>query len=288
MNIPDTVLTHGGKFHADDVFSAALLRMLRPDVAIRRVFEVPDGFDGLVFDIGRGKYDHHQENAEIRENGVPYAAFGLLWRDLGEQLLQHGCSPEDAAAEASHFDEHFIQPLDADDNTGCGNQLAGVISSFNPAWDANRPLDECFAEAVDFAGVILRKKIESIFSAHRAEALVRAALAEAREHIVVLPRFAPWKAVLVPSDAEFVVYPSQRGGFNAQTIPQSMDDETAKCAFPEQWAGKENTELQSLSGLGTLRFCHKGRFLVAAGTQKDAIEACRIAMRTADHRQEGA
>ena len=284
MEIPDIALTHGGKFHADDVFSAALLRMMRPDVVIRRVFEVPENFAGLAFDIGRGAFDHHQEGAEIRENGVPYAAFGLLWRELGEQLLRRGCRPADAAAEAARFGEHFIQPLDEDDNTGCGNQLAGVVGAFNPAWDSDRSPDDCFAEAVAFAGVVLQKKIDLIFSAHRAETLVKAALAEAREHIVVLPRFAPWKAVLVPSDAEFVVYPSQRGGFNAQTVPQSVDGEDAKCAFPAEWAGKENGELQRLSGVATLRFCHKGRFLVAAGTREDAAEACRIAMRAAEHR----
>ena len=281
MKISDTVLTHGGKFHADDVFSAALLRILKPGVLVRRVFEVPEDFDGLVFDIGRGTYDHHQQGAEIRPNGVPYAAFGLLWRDLGKELLLRGCRPEDAAAEAERFDEHFIQPLDADDNTGCGNQLAGVIGAFNPAWDSDLAPDDCFEQAVGFAVIILRKKIDAIFSAHRAETLVKSALAEARGRIVVLPRFAPWKAVLVPSDAEFVVYPSQRGGFNAQTVPQDMDGETAKCDFPEAWAGKENGELRAISGLATLRFCHKGRFLVAAGTREDAAEACRIAMRVA-------
>ncbi len=281
LELSNVALTHGGKFHADDVFSAALLKLVRPDITIRRVFEVPEDFGGLVFDIGRGKFDHHQENAEVRENGVPYAAFGLLWRELGTRVLLPGCGPEDAAAEAARFDERFIQPLDADDNTGCGNQLAGAVGSFNPAWDSDRSPDDCFAEAVDFADVVLRKQIKGIFSAHRARFLVEAALAEERDRVVVLPRFAPWKAVLVPSDAEFVVYPSRRGGFDAQVVPQSLDGEAAKCDFPPEWAGKEDGELQKISGLKTLRFCHKGRFLVAAGTREDAVEACRLAMRSA-------
>lgn len=283
MEISNVALTHGGKFHADDVFSAALLNLVQPGITIRRVFEVPEDFDGLVFDIGRGKFDHHQTNAEIRENGVPYAAFGLLWRELGTQVLQPGCGPEDAPAEASRFDEHFIQPLDADDNTGCGNQLAGVIAAFNPVWDSDRSPDECFTEAVAFAGTILRKKIEGIFSTHRAKSLVTNALATEKDRIVVLPHFAPWKGILVPSDAMFVVYPSRRGGFDAQVIPESLDSDMAKCDFPQEWAGKENAELQKISGLKTLRFCHKGRFLVSAGTQEDTIAACRLAMRAAEN-----
>ncbi len=77
--------THGGKFHADDVFSAALLLYLNPEIVITRGNRVPENFAGIVFDIGRGRYDHHQKDSRVRENGVPYAAFGLLWEELGEQ-----------------------------------------------------------------------------------------------------------------------------------------------------------------------------------------------------------
>ena len=41
--------THGGKFHADDVFSAALLTLLFPNIQIERGFTVPENFDGIVF-----------------------------------------------------------------------------------------------------------------------------------------------------------------------------------------------------------------------------------------------
>ncbi len=42
---------------------------------------------GIVFDIGRGAYDHHQKDSRVRENGIPYAAFGLLWEELGTEIL---------------------------------------------------------------------------------------------------------------------------------------------------------------------------------------------------------
>ena len=71
MEKPRLALTHAGHFHADDVFSAALLREIWPDLEIRRVFEVPDGFDGLAFDIGGGPFDHHGPDRQCRENGLP-------------------------------------------------------------------------------------------------------------------------------------------------------------------------------------------------------------------------
>lgn len=268
-HLPDEAITHAGKFHADDVFSAALLRLLRPGIRIRRVLRIPDGYSGLAFDIGWGPFDHHQKGAPVRDNGTPYAAFGLLWRALGASLLG-----EDGAR---RFDERFVQPLDLDDNTGCGNLLADAIGAFNPDWDSLEDPDACFEEAVSAAGLLLRKRIEAMRAAQRGFALVREALAAARDGIVHLERFAPWKPVLVPSDAEFLIYPSQRGGFNAQAVPIDEEGGPAKCPFPASWAGKEASELQRLSGIGTLSFCHNGRFLIAAGTREDAERACRAA-----------
>ncbi|HEX2985476.1 MAG TPA: MYG1 family protein [Caproiciproducens sp.] len=280
QEVQDIALTHSGKFHADDVFSAALLKMCNPDLKIVRKFEVPPDFTGIVFDIGRGRFDHHQENAEVRENGVPYAAFGLLWREFGESLLVgKGCPEEEAVKEAARFDEGFVQPIDDDDNTGCGNQLAGVIGSFNPNWDSEEPADECFEKAVCFAQVILNRKLEGIVSVQRARSLVEASLAEATDNIVILPRFAPWKMVLIPSAAEFVIYPSQRGGYSAQVIPIDFNTREVKCGFPEEWAGRPKEELQEMTGIETLTFCHKGCFIISADELEDTIKACELARR---------
>ena len=97
--IPNQAVTHAGRFHADDVFSTALLRILNPQIQVQRVPQLPEGFAGLAFDIGWGEFDHHQQGAPVRENGVPYAAFGLLWRRFGLQLLEAG--------EARRFDEQL-------------------------------------------------------------------------------------------------------------------------------------------------------------------------------------
>jgi len=278
IKINNNAMTHGGKFHADDVFSAALLRIVNPDIKIIRAFDVPEGFDGIVFDMGGGKFDHHQRDAEVRENGVPYAAFGLLWREFGESVLCAAlCPPEKAAKEASRFDETFIEPLDADDNLNTGSQLAGVIGAFNPSWDSAESPDQRFFEALNFATIILNRKIDGIISVQRARDFVEGALFKSKDGIVVLPKFAPWKMVLSKSDAEFVVYPSQRGGFAAQAIPEDTDHKELKCSFPQDWAGKPEDELKRISGVDTLNFCHKGRFLITAGSLNDAVKACKLA-----------
>ena len=285
-SLPPCAVTHAGKFHADDVFSGALLHILRPGIGITRVFQVPDGFDGLAFDVGWGSFDHHQKGAPVRENGVPYAAFGLLWRAFGAQLLMRGCSAEDAAREAAHFDEIFVQPLDLDDNTGCGSDVASVIGSFNPTWDSSLSADEQYFKAVAFAEVILRNKLEEIWAVCRASGIVREALKQMENRVVVLDRYCPWKGVLAHSEAQFVVYPSQRGGFGAQVVPSGADGEP-EIDFPAAWAGKSAEELQKLTGLASIRFCHNGRFLVTCDELNDAVAACRLAQRAGEKKQKG-
>lgn len=169
MEKPSLALTHAGHFHADDVFSAALLRTVWPDLAIRRVFELPAGFDGLAFDIGEGQFDHHGPARKLRENGMPYAAFGLLWRELGPQLV--------GPVQAQWLDEHFIQPLDKDDNLGTGDSLADAIAGFNPVWDAPADQNRCFWRAEAFAAQVLHNRLEGARAAERAKALVEKALA---------------------------------------------------------------------------------------------------------------
>lgn len=112
---------------------------------------MPDDFTGIVFDIGRGEFDHHQKDSRIRENGVPYAAFGLLWEAVGADILG-----EELAVK---FDESFVQPLDNNDNTGEKNELATLIGNFNPSWDYEGGSDEAFFQAVSVAGMILENKI---------------------------------------------------------------------------------------------------------------------------------
>lgn len=263
----DKVLTHGGKFHSDDVFGAALLRIVQPDVSIHRVFAVPEDFDGLAFDIGHGAFDHHQPDARVRENGEKYAAFGLLWEVLGAQLL----GEEDAAS----FDAHFIQPLDRSDNTGEPHPLADAVDAFNPTWDSDDDRDEAFFRAVDFAQGILEREFARIRARQRADELVRADLAASDGVVVVLSQYAPWTHVLIQSEALFAVYPSIRGGYNAQVIPISAEDRTARMDFPAEWAGKVDAELKQISGISDLRFCHVGRFLIASETLEGAVAACR-------------
>lgn len=273
--------THGGKFHADDVFSAALLLYLNPEIQISRGNQVPEDFDGIVFDIGRGAYDHHQKDSRIRENGVPYAAFGLLWEALGAEILGEEL--------ALPFDETFVQPLDNNDNTGEKNELASLIGNFNPAWDAEGGTDEAFFQAVSVAGMILENKFERCRGNERADRRVEEILAEQERaikageipaenrQILILPEFVPCQKHLSETEIAFVIFPSNRGGYCIQ--PQKREYSlNYKCSFPSAWLGLENEELEAASGIAGAVFCHKGGFLMTTETLEEAVQAAKISL----------
>ena len=246
-------ITHGGLFHADDVFSSALLKYIIPEIEISRVFKAPEnyGSDTIVFDIGDGPFDHHQQEKEYRENGIPYASFGLLWREFGILLF-----PEE---QVEKFDRDFVCPIDKADNTGCGDSLSRVISSFNPNWDMKD--DTAFDKAVSFALEILKREFSRIEASLRAEKEVKEALNKMEANVVVLTRFVPWQNVLVPTDALYVVYPSLRGGYNIQCVPAPGGG--SKKPLPGAWL--ENKP----EGVG---FVHTGLFLASVDKLDRAIE----------------
>lgn len=276
-----SAFTHSGKFHADDVFSAALLLYLNPEITITRGNQVPENYEGLVFDIGRGQYDHHQKNSRIRDNGVPYAAFGLLWEKLGPEILGEEL--------ALKFDESFVQPLDINDNTGEKNELATLIGNFNPGWDSKSSNDEAFFQAVSVAGMILENKFERYLGNERADRRVEEVLTEhaaslasgdtpaENTNILILPEFIPCQKRLSETNIAFVIFPSNRGGYCIQ--PQKKEySMNYKCSFPVEWLGLENEELVVATGLKSAGFCHKGGFLMTTGELADAVQVCRISM----------
>ena len=85
-------VTHNGTMHADEVFATAFLDLYRGNIKVIRVSEVQTDKlqpDTIVYDIGRGKFDHHGQDAEVRENGIKYSSFGLLFREFGKDFLNN-------------------------------------------------------------------------------------------------------------------------------------------------------------------------------------------------------
>lgn len=279
--------THGGIFHSDDVFSAALIKLYNSDVKIVRINEIfqdiSDNF--LVFDIGGGAYDHHQDTSEIRPNNVPYAAFGLLWRDLGSEFVD--------TEFVELFDKEFVQMIDNTDNTGISNPVSSLINGFLGEWSEESNLDERFVEAVEFAKGILQRKFKHYNALKEASNYVKSVIkygVQERDDfngILLLDAKLPWVETVVSYNLnledkskmiKFVVFPGDRNPWNAQVVPKGLETTEALVDFPKSWGSLRNTELQKESGLKSAVFCHKALFLFCANDLSDAVRACEIAI----------
>lgn len=278
--------THSGAFHADDVCSTWLVKKLWPDIEIRRVPKIPTEMskDELAFDIGFGHFDHHQADRAMRNNEIPFAAFGLLWMEFGLELLG-------GDTEAFNiFDRTYVLPVDAYDNgVVCGGngpalQFSVAVATFNANWDDDAASQDAnFAQAVEWASAFLDKALASALSTSRAKHLVEQAIANSDGEVLILPRFVPWQMWLSVSEQSkaksmmFAVFPSNRGGFVAQGIPKIPGQRGNRLDFPVEWRGKSPDELKALTGLN-LTFCHMAGFILGSETEADAIAAAKLAI----------
>jgi len=144
-------LTHPATFHADDVLSTCLLRLINPNIKIIRSNMIPTEFCGIAYDIGLGDYDHHQSDAKVRDNDIKYAAFGLLWKDLSAFFMDD----EHAAV----FDAAFVSEIDRCDNGSDTNLLSSSIELFNPTWNSTSNADQLFENTVKIFTPVLKAMI---------------------------------------------------------------------------------------------------------------------------------
>ena len=287
-----TAITHGGTFHADEIMATVILEKVFGDIIVCRTFRVPEDLkeDVIVYDIGFGAFDHHQKGGNgARENGVPYAACGLIWKEFGPQIVVNTCNPE---LVWNLIDRDLIQGIDAGDNGAMPKtdypaqamSFSAVISGFNPNWDSNEDPDEAFAKAVELAEVVFDNTLASTIAKAKAEQIVEEAIEKAEEHIMVLNQFVPWQEYIFSStspkadEIQFVVFPSNRGGYNWQCVPDGLGSFGQRKSVPEEWKGLRDDDIQKVTGIDTATFCHPAGFIGGAETFADAYALAKKAV----------
>jgi uncharacterized UPF0160 family protein len=289
------LVTHAGVFHADEVVATVILKKILGDVTVCRTFKVPTGAisdNVIIYDIGGGKYDHHQKGGNgLRDNGVPYAATGLIWQAYGLKLLanNNSCNPE---LVWNYIDREIIQGIDAVDNGKMPRvnypthslSFTQIISAFNPNWDSEEDTDIAFARAVEFAECVFDRFWAKAESKAKAKSIVETAIEQAVDHIMVLEKFVPWEGAVFSSENSkaatiyFAVFPSNRGGYNWKCVPDLLGSFGQRCTVPTAWWGLQGIELQKLTGVKTATFCHPAGFIGGAETLEDTIKMARIAI----------
>ena len=285
-------ITHNGTFHCDEVFSTILFSKLLDKVIVCRTSNLEKINDKqYIYDIGGGELDHHQfgGNGE-RSNGVKYSSCGLVWKKFGKEIIKK--YTDNSINEIwEMLDKNLIQSIDAGDNGQVPDidvsyklvQIASIIAEFNPNWDEDIETDIKFEEALKLAEIVFDNSLKSSISKIKAKGKVEFAIDNAKDGIMTLEKFLPWKEVLLESNSvkakliNFVIFPSNRGGYNIYTVPKKLGSFESRKLFPKEWAGLKDKELQKVTTVKTARFCHNKCFICAVDTKEDALKLATMA-----------
>ncbi|MEY4440782.1 MAG: hypothetical protein RLY49_408 [Candidatus Parcubacteria bacterium] len=286
------IVTHNDRFHADDVCAMATLRICFGD-KITEIIRTRDESiiqtADIVFDVGHvynpetNRFDHHQtEGAGKRENGIPYAAFGLVWKKFGEEI----CGSKEVAYS---IDKKMVQMVDASDNgmfpyTYTQEDLREYVldticHSFGSTWKEKDNYDGGFFQMVDMVEKILRREIKVAQDKAEAIPFIEKTYQESLDkQIIVFDEYYPWGDTLKKySDIYFVVSPTkEKDQWRILTIQDQQLKN--KKSLPASWGGLKGEELEKVTGIKGSRFCHKALFMAVADTKEVAIKLAKIAL----------
>ena len=283
------IVTHDSRFHTDDVFAVATLLLAIGDAEVVRSRdpEVQATADylvdvGLKYDPRKHFFDHHQiEGAGMRGNGIPYASFGLVWKEYGEAL-------SGGKKEAQIIDERLVQAIDANDN-GVATEvdkfeniikysIGDFLGSFIEHKDPEH-LYEVFMKVVDIAKGLLTREINRAKKIVGDEAKLGSYYDASRDKrlIILEEDLAGWKDFLIQKhEVLYVVHPRPDGKWTVSTMQDKMY--SSRKSLPSLWGGLNDGELQKVTGVSDALFCHRTLFMATAKSKEGAAALAEKAL----------
>jgi uncharacterized UPF0160 family protein len=311
------IATHGGKFHADDAWAVAVLKVLFPDADIVRTREAAriEAADfaidvGGVWDPATGRFDHHQKEFDgARASGVPYASAGLVWKEFGarcvavlaEKHTGQQIADDTAQQIAYAIDADVVQYLDLSDvgvaRSAPGSYgLSATVSGFNPGWLDEQRLGygeaveafrmSQFMRALEFLTDIMANAVRYRVGAILAVSQVRAAEVLEEGRVLFLKNAAlPWSSVVrkeMPKVLFVISFSITENRYILHTVPVDAESFDARADLPASWAGLREVDLAAVTGVPDAVFCHTGRFIAAARSYDGIRTMARQALAAAE------
>ena len=300
---PGELVTHDGKFHADEVLSTAVLQDLFPGTPLirtrdadltrpqagRLVYDV-----GGIFDPDLWMFDHHQNDAPRREGGASFSSFGMIWQSFGREWLIRCANVPSSDVEPVwlKIDRTMVSLIDACDTGETPVSDAGVfrnmtlpilIEDMNPVFDNRDPAAEraAFDAAVFMSRGVLLSKSAIVSASLRADVIVRSAIiSSGASPILELPMGMPYERSIKAMKADhilFVVVP-RANEWTISTVRDSPGSFDNRRDLPAEWAGLTDGDLEVATGVAGASFCHKGLFFATAATRDAILEMAKIAI----------
>jgi len=290
------LVTHNGNFHVDDLFATAALSILNNgNVKIIRtrdkeliskgdyVYDVSG-----IYDSNLGRFDHHQKGgAGLRENGVPYASFGLVWGAYGEQI----CKSKEVA---NRIDCKVVQPIDSVDNGVVISKpifqdifpyaVDAIFLSEIPTWkENNNKIDKIFEIQVKKAITLLKREIKIAKDDLEGELNIMEVYKNTLDKRIIIldknyPRYLYQTTLSRLSEPIYLIYPSGHSSiWKIEAVKKSPETMESRKPMPENWRGilDDEKKLREVSGIEDIIFCHQNGFLAETISKEGAIELAK-------------
>lgn len=286
------IAVHNRDFHADEVFAVSILRLIYPKVKVirtrdeKKLKEVDARIDvGKKYNFKTNDFDHHQKGgAGKRDNGIPYASAGLIWKHFGKNLV----SSDEVF---NYIDEKIIQYIDADDegiNTYIIKKLApytvaDFIKGLNPSGLNQKDglFDEYFEEVVIIIAKLLKREIKVAEELIKAGKIIKEEIKKSNGEYLLLNNYIPWKkAVIEESNIKYVVsHDPIENHWSIRAVPLSLNTFENRKDLPKAWAGLAEGDLQKVTGVKDAKFCHNKLFTARAKSKEGAIKLVELALK---------
>ena len=292
------IVTHNAKFHTDDVFAVAALFLLlgRENCEVIRTRDEKIIAAGdYVVDVGhsydptKNRFDHHQpEGAGARENGIPYASFGLIWKKFGEKLCGSGLIAE-------NLDNYLVQQVDAIDNGFdlFSSSVSGLypfdvnslVNQYRLTWKEKGNWDEQFMLCVDWAASVLKRTIKMAEDVEEGKKIVLESYERSGDKrlVVLEEKYDLGRELVTGVLSGFeeplyaVLYRSDSDNWQIVAVRKGETFESRK-PLPEAWRAKLNKDLEEASGVKGALFCHRSGFMAVADTKEAVMSLAEKAL----------
>lgn len=272
------IITHSGRFHADEVFATAIILLLEDREVIRTRDQAQIEKGEIVLDVGgiydpsQLRFDHHQNSfTRTRENGIPYATAGIVWEHFGADLLKKRGLEDDYERNYAlqWIDQKLIADVDAVDNgyyaEDARPSVSLIIAMMNQSRDEEQQY-HAFLKAITFTTDIMNNFI--------AAAIKEAKVVKELESL--LPTVDKQGILVLNKDIAFKDFLRTHPEIKRVVYPRGEDQYGVFCNekhnhLPERFRGLREDELAEVSGLKDAIFCHKSGFMAVCSSQESAL-----------------
>jgi uncharacterized UPF0160 family protein len=289
-----TVAVHSGSFHADDIFSVAVLSLLlgyipkiirtRDQGKIKKADFVLDV--GGEYDPAKNKFDHHQiGGAGKRSSNIPYATFGLVWKEYGEKIAG-------SAEAAGLIEKKLVAVTDADDNAfeiGT-NYVSGLRpytvsdyviyrNSVCEEKDQVKIFNQLLLLAIDILETEIKIANRFLRDSKQVENSYQNAI---DKRLIILDGDYDWNPILSNyPEPLFVVRPAPDiKAWKVYAVKNKGEKFKNRVDLPAEWAGQRDEQLARVTGVPDAVYCHHQRYVAIAKTKEGAVRLAELALQT--------